>query len=654
MYQSRAKKTVLASAIILAVNSFGASADEAMTVMVIEATKLDTPLSQVNNSVLVKTGEELEKAGVYSVGDLEKVFSGLLIQTRGNRTYANTTIRGVSSPDYYSPTVSVYVDGILQDNSFITQQLINVERVELLRGPQGTLYGGNAQGGVINIVTKKASKDIQVRTSALYSNLSQQVDGVVAAPISDNLYADVSVRYVYDEGNIDHTPSGKTDANDADEQSLQARFHYLPDDSRLTATVSIAVDKLDSHEEWYLSDSDYDSGSTSTDIPELKRDVYTYSLNVGYDMGASTLNSITAFQDRAIDRDYAFGSWEEDQSKFSQELRVKTSFNDSLTTLVGGYVELRDLQVDTGAGLNQLDYQTYALFGQGNYMLTETVDITLGARVSYLKVNSDFSGNSAWYISAYDENLDETKVSPKAALGWQASDDTRFYASITSGYRPAGYNVIPLSNNDSSGYHAETSLNGELGWRTSLIDNLVEFSGALYWIKTDDVQIYTGTVGTQTLENMGEALSKGIEAELSVYPNDDLIITLGGTFGKSEFEADNNGYEGNRLPYAPDTTATFGFDYYLPQTWVEGDISIASQARYTSKIYFNEGNTLSQDGYTLVDLSLTYDYSNDLSMSLFSNNLTDKEYVTYAYSYGGTYSNYGAGREVGLKVRYDW
>ncbi len=654
MYKSHANKTVLASAIILVINSFAAVADEALEVMVIESTKLDTPLSQVNNSVLVKTGEELNKAGVYAVQDLEKVFPGLLIQTRGNRTYANTTIRGISSPDYYSPTVSVYVDGILQDSSFISQQLINVERVELLRGPQGTLYGGNAQGGVINIITQKASKDTQVRTSALYSNLGQQVDVVAAAPVTGNIYADVSARYVYDKGDIDHTPSGKKDANDADEQSLQARFHYLPDDSHLTATLSIAVDKLDSHEEWYLSESEYDSGATSQDISELKRDVYTYSVNIGYDMGASTLNSITAFQNREIDRDYAFGSWEEEQSKFSQELRVKTDFNEFITTLVGGYIELRDLEVDTGTGVNQLEYETYALFGQGNYLLTETVDITLGARASYLKVNSSFGGNTSWHISAYDEKLSETRISPKAALGWQATEDTRFYTSITSGYRPAGYNVIPLSNNDSGGYDTETSLNGELGWRTSLVNHMVEFSGAFYWIKTDDVQIYTGTVGTQSLENMGEALSQGIEAELSVYPNDDLTVTLGGTFGKSTFESNNNSYEGNRLPYAPDTTVTFGFDYYLPQTWIEGDISIASQARYTSKIYFDEGNTLSQDGYTLLDLSLTYDYNNDLSMSLFSNNLTDKEYVTYAYSYNGTYSNYGTGREVGLKVRYDW
>ena len=174
MYKISSPRTVIASAILTILGTSYSYAEEtppAMEVVIVEATKFDTPLSQVNNSVVVKTGEELEKAGIYQVKDLEMVFPGVLIQTRGNRTYANTTVRGISSPDYYSPTVSIYVDGVLQDNAFVTQPLINVEKVELLRGPQGTLYGGNAQGGVINIVTRHETDATEVKASALYLSL---------------------------------------------------------------------------------------------------------------------------------------------------------------------------------------------------------------------------------------------------------------------------------------------------------------------------------------------------------------------------------------------------------------------------------------------------------------------------------------------------
>lgn len=646
-------KSPLASAIVLSLVSFISSADTTFDEIIVSATKLGTPLSEVNNSVVVKTAEQLEKANIYDVADLEKVFPGLVIQTRGNRTYANSTIRGISSPDYYSPTVSVYVDGVLQDTAFLSQPLINVERVELLRGPQGTLYGGNAQGGVINIVTRKAVKSVQANTSVLYSSLSRQVDAVAALPISEALTADISARYLYDNGDIDYAPTGKEDANDAEEKSLTARLHYLPNDSALSATLSISADKLHSHEEWYLNEQEHNAGETVTPIPELNRDIYSYALNLGYEFDRALLTSITAYQSREIERDYAFGQWEENQNKFSQELRLKNDISSQLSTLLGGYFERRDLEVDTRLGKNQLDYRTLALFGQGNYLLTEVVDITLGARASRVDIEADYSGSPRG-IAPFNEDLKETSISPKAAIGWQVNDDTRLYASIASGYRPGGYNVVPLSNQDAKGYNAESSINAELGWRTSSLENLFEFSGALYWITTDDVQIYTGTPGSQSLSNVEEALSKGIEAELTVYPTDSLTVTLGGTYGRSTFESDKGELKGNRLPYAPDMTATFGVDYELPQTLVDGDISLASHTRYTSKTYFDEGNTLSQSGYTLIDLSLNYDVTSDLSIALFSNNVTDKTYVTYSYAYLGTFSNYGKGREVGLKVRYDW
>lgn len=657
MYKISSPRTVIASAILTILGTSYSYAEEtppAMEVVIVEATKFDTPLSQVNNSVVVKTGEELEKAGIYQVKDLEMVFPGLLIQTRGNRTYANTTVRGISSPDYYSPTVSIYVDGVLQDNAFVTQPLINVEKVELLRGPQGTLYGGNAQGGVINIVTRRETDATEVKASALYSNLSQQVDAVAATRLSDSISADIAARYVYDEGDIKHATSRKKDANDADEQALKVRFHYLPNDSKLSATLSVAADKLDSHEEWYLTESEHDSGVKDAPIPKLKRDVNTFALNLGYDLDSSQITSITAYQTREIDREYVYGYYQEDQNKFSQELRLNQQYNDRFSYVVGGYLEYRRLDVSANNARNKLDYDTYALFGQANYQFAPQWDVTLGVRASYLKVNSDFNGNPAWFINPYNKEQTESTVSPKAAIGWQANEDTRLYASITSGYRPGGYNVVPLSNADASGYDAEKSLNGELGWRTNFANQKIDFSGALYWIKTDDIQLYTGTPGHQTLKNMGEALSKGIEAEFAFYPTDDLTITAAGTFGRSTFESNNSTFEGNRLPYAPDTTATLGFNYYLPVTGIKGDISINSQARYNSKIYFNEANSLSQSAYTLVDLSINYDYSEALSISLFSNNITDKDYTTYAFSYGQTYSNYGTGREVGVKAKYEW
>lgn len=655
MYRHSFSLSPLSLAVLAATLSPAVAAhDHTQEVMIIEATKQDIPLERVDNSVLIKTGEELEKAGIHEVKDLEKVFPGLMIQTRGNRTYANTTIRGVSSPDYYSPTVSIYVDGVLQDSAFLTQQLMNVEQVELLRGPQGTLYGGNAQGGIINIITKKATDETVASAGVSYSNLSRQIDGSAAVAISETTYADFAIRSLKDEGNIRHIPSNTDDANETEDFSGTARFHYLPEQSPLSLTFSVSSAHLDSHEEWYLTQEEYNNKATSQNIPELKRVVNSYALNVGYDLGTTQLTSITAYQNRNVDREYIGGKWVEDQNTFSQEVRANTQFSDDLSTLVGGYYENRRFDVNTGAQ-NDIKTDTYALFGQANYALTDSVDLTGGLRASRFSSESDFGGNSAWMIDSYQSDKSENVVSPKAAVGWQVDEDSRIFASLTSGYRPGGFSPVPRSSGDKNGYDAEKSLNGELGWRTILLDHTLHLSGALYWIDTNDIQLYTGNPGSQVLRNMGDAQSKGIELDLAYYPTDDLTLTLGATFGQSTFESGNDDIEGKTLPYAPDTTAVAGIEYYLPQTWVDGDISIMTNARYTSKIYFDENNTVAQDGYTLVDLAIQYAMNENLSFRLFSNNLTDKEYATYAYTQNNTrYSNYGTEREVGVNMKLEW
>ncbi|KJY70105.1 TonB-dependent receptor [Vibrio coralliilyticus] len=655
MYRHSFSLSPLSLAVLAATLSPAVAAhDHTQEVMIIEATKQDIPLERVDNSVLIKTGEELEKAGIHEVKDLEKAFPGLMIQTRGNRTYANTTIRGVSSPDYYSPTVSIYVDGVLQDSAFLTQQLMNVEQVELLRGPQGTLYGGNAQGGIINIITKKATDETVASAGVTYSNLSRQLDGSAAVAISETTYADFAIRSLKDEGNIRHIPSNTDDANETEDFSGTARFHYLPEQSPLSLTFSVSSAHLDSHEEWYLTQEEYNNKATSQNIPELKRVVNSYALNVGYDLGTTQLTSITAYQNRNVDREYIGGKWVEDQNTFSQEVRANTQFSDDLATLVGGYYENRSFDVNTGAQ-NDIKTDTYALFGQANYALTDSVDLTGGLRASRFSSESDFGGNSAWMIDSYQSDKSENVVSPKAAIGWQVDEDSRIFASLTSGYRPGGFSPVPRSSGDKNGYDAEKSLNGELGWRTILLDHTLHFSGALYWIDTNDIQLYTGNPGSQVLRNMGDAQSKGIELDLAYYPTDDLTLTLGATFGQSTFESGNDDIEGKTLPYAPDTTAVAGIEYYLPQTWVDGDISIMTNARYTSKIYFDENNTVAQDGYTLVDLAIQYAMNDNLSFRLFSNNLTDKEYATYAYTQNNTrYSNYGTEREVGVNMKLEW
>ena len=621
--------------------------DIAQSTIVITATKQDITLAKTDSAVLVKTAEQLAVAGVTKVADLGKVFAGLLIETRGNRTYASTSVRGISSPDFYSPTINVLVDGVKQDNAFITQKLINVERVEFLKGSQGHLYGSNAQGGVINIITRRDAPKSNVEVG--YSNQSRYLQSSLSMQFNDELYADLSLHADGNEGFIDHQPSGENDANSSRSVSGALKLHYEQQDGPWDATLSLSSDRLNSHEEWYLSANEYSDASTSQDIPKLERKVGNVGLTVNYAQGNLKVTSISHLQKRHIDRLYVGGLWSEDQKTASQELRFNTVHSENLSSLVGLYLENLTFNGSAFGANNDIDTQTAAIFGQVNYALSNDLDLTVGGRFAQIRTASDYSGNAAFGIAAYDEKLTDSQFSPKVSLGWQASEGTRWYVSLAKGYRPAGFNRVPFGNN-SAGYDTETSLSAELGWRMSIFDDRLNVSGALYQIKTKDVQLYTGAIPNQVLSNFGDATSRGLELEASWQASDHLGFTLGGTFGKSVFGDGNGNLEGNRLTYAPDRSVILGATYRLPGT----NVQLMANASHTSKVYYDEKNNVSQSAITLLDVAAEYTYS-DINYRFFVNNVADREHVSYAYQgYTGIAANYKQGREVGISANFQW
>ncbi|RBP85012.1 TonB-dependent receptor [Marinomonas rhizomae] len=625
--------------------SFAASVQ--LDSIIVNATKQDTPASKVDAAILVKTAEELALAGVTEVADLEKVFPGLLIQTRGNRTYASASVRGINSPNFYSPAINVLVDGVKQDNAFITQKLINVERVEFLKGSQGSLYGTNAQAGVINIITKKGASHSNIELG--YSNQKQYLQGALSVDLSDEFYADLMLYSEDENGFVDHQTSGTEDANSSRSVNAGLKLNYVQEDGPWDAVLSLSNDELDSHEEWYLSADEYNNKTTTQDIPDLERKVESYGLTVNYEKEKVKLTSISHLQNRRVDRLYVGGLWNEDQTVTSQEIKLATKHSNSLSSFLGIYLESLEFQGLAYSATNEIDTETVAAFGQLSYAINSEVDITAGGRLEQVTTTSDYSGNSSFGIAAYDEELTDSQFLPKVSLGWQMSDLTRVYVSLSEGYRPKGFNRVPFGDN-SAGYDKETSWSGELGWRTKLLNNRVNVSGALYQIKLSDVQLYSGSIPNQVLTNFGEATSRGLEIELNWLVGNGVGINLGGSFGKSEFGPGNGSYEGNSLTYTPDTTVLLGVDYKHE----ESGLQLMANTRYMSKVYYNEANTVSQSAITLLDLAAEYTYKN-VSYRVFVNNATDKEYVSYSYQGSSAIqSNYEQGREVGVSANYQW
>ncbi|KAA1192175.1 TonB-dependent receptor [Photorhabdus heterorhabditis] len=633
--------------------------------LIVTANKREEALNKVDGSVLVKTGEELEQAGITQVQDLERVFPSLQIRSRGNRTYSATTIRGISSPDFYSPSIRIYVGGVPQDHQFLTQELINVERVELLRGPQGTLYGGNAQAGVINIITRSPKEGPWLNLSGNYSKLKQGGSFSGSMPlIEDVLYGSASLRWVKEPGQIDIPSRGDKNIDSSKTWLGKGQLTFAPEDSPFSAELSFAHEDLDSHEELYLTDEQFRQKKYEGSIPELTRRVNSYAFKVEYDFGNSVLTSVTSYQDRDIFRDFIGGKWKEKHHATTQELRLNSNYSNGISSVLGGWFSDESNKHHTsaypgyyGAAFNTIKAESLALFGEVKLPIAAQWDLTLGGRLSHEKSQIDYAGRSGkMAVEAFDNQVSNNEFTPKAALGWQLTPDTRFYVSATKGYKPGGFNNIVSSANDRKPYDTETSANYELGWHTSFFNNAITLDSAVYYIRSKDKQIYVGPVGMQSIRNAGKAESKGIELNSQIKPMQGVKFSLGGSVGKSNFTDATDtttgvSYNGKRLPYAPDVMLNASFDYMIDQTLLPGNLYFNASARYYSKSYFNEANTLEQGGYTLYDTSLSLEMAHGINVKLYGENLGNKKYRVSSFQQGNsTLSMINKGLNIGLDV----
>jgi pesticin/yersiniabactin receptor len=668
---------LLAPALGFAVPAWGQDAADAETETIIlrdgvtvTTNKHEQRLAEVDGSVSVRTAEELRAAGVTKVEELDKVFPGLVIRMRGNRAYSNISMRGISSNDFYNPAVAVYVDGVPQDPAYFTQELMDVERVELLRGPQGTLYGRNAHAGVINVITRRPDNEMRARIGGTFASKERGADAGIAGPIvKDALYGAVDLRWSNEDGWIDDIATGEHNIDDSETLNGRVKLRLAPMDSNFDVAFTAQHEEVESNEELYILDSRLDEkefdSATQGGVNEIKRNVETYALTASYDFGPASLTSITSYQDRDIGTRLIQGfDTPEFQDTIAEELRLNFEIGERWNGLVGLYFQDTNFDRHTpsiplfiGESVNQVDTQSYAAFGELTFAITDSVDITGGLRWSHEDARIEYDRQDPLGFD-FEAEDDFEEISPKLALGWQVTEDQRLYTVASRGFKPGGFNhALPfvVSTDDQAiAYDSETSTNLELGWRGNLLDGRIQAGAAAYWILTEDKQIYVGPIGSQVLRNVGDAESYGVELDARFIPWDPLTIDLGVTLGEAEFtdagdELTGQSFDGNEVPYAPDQTVQLAVTYLIPFDALPGDLSLRVAGTYFSRTYFDEANTLSQGGYALLDASLDLALDNGASVSLFADNITDEIYRTYSYeSAGDAFSSIGDGRVVGV------
>ncbi|MDQ8699226.1 TonB-dependent receptor [Hyphomicrobium sp. LHD-15] len=617
------------------------------------------PTETADANVSVRNAAELKSAGVTTVADLEKVFPGLTIRSRGNRAYANITVRGVTSPDFYNPSVQVLIDGVPQAASAFAQDLVDVERVEFLRGPQGVLYGANAFGGVINIISRK-SRENTAQVVGTVGNLERSVVATGTAVLAKNsLFLDLGAKRSHDPGEIDNAITGQNDIDTSDVWSGRASLRYAPTQGPFDMALTYAREEADSKEETYIRDALLKERTFDLPIPQglLKREVDTASAAWNYRFASGfALTGISAYQDVSYDRDTFGYAFPESEEAFTQEVRLAYTGPGPLTGVAGFYYRDSDFKrtFEAIGSENNIGTESVAGFGELTWHVTSKLDLIGGVRVSQDTSTLDFS-LPAFAIERHGEET-YSAVQPKISLAYQINEATRVYALVSEGYKPGGFQHAisnPGNPAEFEPYDPETAWNYEVGLSTRVFRSL-DFSAAVYHIVSEDKQIYVGPVGLQTIKNAGEAESTGVELEATWRPNRNLTILTTAAFGRSEFtdfvDGANN-YNGNRVPYAPDVTATLNARYVLDQRVLSAELAFTGNIRYASTTYFDEANALSQEPFAIYDAGVELNWDNGVGVKVFVDNISDEIYREYSFMSGPTQLSIPSeGRFVGVTL----
>jgi iron complex outermembrane receptor protein len=578
------------------------------------------------------------------------------------------TMRGITATSATRNTaIGMYIDGVPALSSLgYTSGLLDVERVEVLRGPQGTLYGKSTQAGVVSIVTKQPSNEFEAKiitegAKQLATKAGDQFNGNIGGSVSgpivkDNLFFTASGKLEHKDGFVENTFTNEPE-DEFQNAFFDGKLRWTPTE-KLDITGYFSVQNLEQE-----GTNANLAGGTNREVQSDLRghqttNVDMEALNVSYAFNDDLkLTSITArrrmelYGDLDMDlmpmllahSDKTTGKTE----VYSQEFRLNGK-SKSWDWLVGVYGDSDTLEyhakVDSmfPAYCNVLDTKrdgtSFAGYAHVGYNITTDWKILGGARYEYQ--NYDFQSSTL----SDDLSKDWTNFSPKIGMQYQVLPESMLYATVSQGYRPGGFNERAY-NTDYSTYDPETMWSYEVGAKNTFLGNKLLLNVSLFYMDISDKQVEENVdLTTYYITNGARATSMGAEVDLTAILAPGLRVNGGFGYTHAEFDSfsDASGdYKGNKLPYAPEYTYNLGFQYRLDGGWYLG----ADFMGY-GKTYFDKNNTSYRDGYALVNCKVGYE-TEHFDFYLYGKNIFDTEYDIENWNGFDLYSEPG---EFGIQV----
>jgi iron complex outermembrane recepter protein len=564
--------------------------------IIVTATKREERIQDIPISVTAFTGKQLNEMGADTFVDYAREVPSLTFAERGNGRN-DITIRGLSVINGV-PTVAYYLDGISTELNFQSPdpKLFDIQRVEVLRGPQGTLYGAGAVGGLIKVITNAADPSgFDAKADVEYFHIknadgSYGVNAMINVPlVSDVLALRVVALTRENAGWIDAPLLSKRGSNWEDDKGVRTSLKWIANDN-FDATLRwyyqqfrIGVESFDTPSQ--AAAAGYGSQNiTMVSIPSLTTyEASQVSLDLRWDLKFATLESVSGYNRTTIHDDpdgltfedgslnpyapatqYSF-LLDQPYKIYSSELRIVSAGDTRWLYTAGVYWkktqldEFADLQA-FGQSLETIQFDTSdkqtAVFGELGYKITNAWTVTAGARYLWEKLSASTLTTVPGSGSAFSGNGgNENAFSPKLAVQYAVDKDLMYYASASKGIRSGGVNVeIVQDPHFSPTYKSDSAWCYEIGVKSMWNEHRTQLDAALFYIKWTDLQI-DGIPSNPALgfvTNAGDATSQGVEAEFEQLLMRDLRITLGGSYIDAKInEAFQNAPSGSRMPNVP-------------------------------------------------------------------------------------------------------
>ncbi len=650
----------------------------------VSANKQEENVQDIPFSITVLSQIDLEDKKIESISNIVDYVPNVSTFDWGMGGFNNITSRGLSAPSFswFTTSMGMYIDGVPALGSFgYTTNILDVERIEILRGPQGTLYGKNTETGVINIVTKKAGNQFRGKVALEGGGLLSAESGdkltkggslSLSGPIvADKLFLGLVGMYNHKDGFTDYQTVGGT-GHEQDNAYGRAKLRWSPNDQLdITLLASLLSQKIDGYK---MNLAKNGAAFFRIPQPEYRRiysdlkgsqdmNIDTQSLNVAYKINNKmTLTSITSRRNSDFegtsDNDFtplplSHGKQDSKYEKISQELRLDRA-SDTLNWVIGVYYDTDDIKRNlvissiipqmAGASLTKLSGDAYAIFGQAGYSLTDSFKVIAGLR--YEKQEMKLTGNRR--AGSLDDSWQN--VSPKLSLEYTIASDVMTYLTVSQGFRSGGFNELAQDPNYFS-YDDETLWSYELGMKGLFLDKRLMINAAVFYMDVNDLQV-AERINLNTLwnTNAAEAISKGVELEATANISDSLTLNLGFGYTDIEFEdySDAQGnYDGNKKPFAPEYSCNLGLQY----RGATGFFARADIIGY-GKMFADKANMYARDAYQVVNAKIGYE-TEHVTVYLYGKNIFNEEYDS-PLDANGYYVVYNEPGEAGLQLTYQF